>query len=345
MSTGISNARPRLLITRRLPDTVLARARNYFDTTVWPEDKPIGASLTTLARGCDALLVMVTERIDAECLRELSPNLKALATYSAGYDHIDLPAATAAGIPVFTAPDALHHAVAEIALYLILAAARRTRVAESVLRERTWGPFSPGAMLGAQLTGKRLGIYGMGAIGREIATRARAFGMQIHYHNRSRLGADQECGAQYHDSLDSLLPVSEVFCVAAPSTAETRLSIGYPQLKALPAGAILVNIGRGDLIDERALLELIKTGHLGPVGLDVFQNEPNIDERWLQLPDAVLLPHIGSATVEARIATGLRALGALEQHFAGAPATSCLNPQVYDSLTARADPALPKLES
>jgi lactate dehydrogenase-like 2-hydroxyacid dehydrogenase len=334
----MTTAPPRLLITRRLPDAVLARARLLFETTVFLEDRPIGDDFERLASGQDALLVMATDRVDETRLAALCPTLRALATYSAGHDHIDLGAATRARIPVFTTPDVLSESVAEIALYLILAAARRTRVAENVLRSGAWGPWSPTAMVGMQLTGKRLGIYGMGAIGRAVAARARGFGLEIHYFNRRRLAPALEEGARHHATLESLLGASDVLCVAAPSTDETRNSLDGRRLALLPRGAILVNVARGDLVDEEAVFALTKSGHLGPVGLDVFRNEPHIDPRWLQLPDAALLPHIGSATDEARVGMGLRALAGLERHFEGSVAPNCINPGVYDASEARLTP-------
>lgn len=326
----MSGARsPRLLITRRVPAEVVARARARFDTDVWDDDWPLGDRLQERAAGYDALMLMANDRFDGALIKALRPGLQAVATYSAGHEHIDLEAASRCGLPVCNAPDALNEAVAEIALYLILAAARRTRRAEQALRSDQWPPWSPSFMVGMQLTGKRLGIYGMGAIGREIAKRASAFDMDIHYFNRQRLAPELERGASYHPNLESLLRVSEVLCVAAPSTPLTRMSLDRERLALLPPGAIVTNIARGDLIDEEALLDLVGQGRLGPVGLDVFQNEPGIDPRWKDLPEAVLLPHIGSATEQARIAMGLRALEGLEQHFHGRIPTTCLNPQVY----------------
>lgn len=320
---------PRLLITRRVPAEVIEHARGRFTTQVWNDDRPLGDLFVDRAKGYDALMIMANDRFDAVAIDALRPTLRAVATYSVGHEHIDLAAATRAGLPVCNAPDALNEAVAEIALYLILAAARRTRRAEHALRTGDWPPWSPSFMVGMQLTGKRLGIYGMGAIGREIAVRARAFGMAIHYFNRQRLAPELEQRATYHATLESLLGVSEVLCVAAPSTPQTRSSLDRARLLLLPPGAIVVNIARGDLIDEDALIELVRQDRLGPVGLDVFRNEPRIDPRLKDLPEAVLLPHIGSATTQARIAMGLRALQGLEQHFCGALPENCLNIEAY----------------
>lgn len=316
---------PRLLVTRTLPEPVLVRARQKFELKLWPHDEPIAGELPGWAEASDALLVMSTDRIDAAVLDRLWPRLKALATYSVGYDHIDLHTATQRGIPVFHTPDVLSDAVAEIAMLLILAAARDAYRAEAMLRSGAWGPWSPTRFLGRQLTGRRLGIYGMGRIGLGIAERARAFGLQVHYHNRSR---NKDAGAfTYHDSLESLLRASDVFCVCAPSTAETRGAINRDRLALLPPGAVFVNIARGDLVDEDALIAALQDGRVAAAGLDVYRNEPRIDPRFLALPHATLLPHIGSATEEARVAMGFLALEALEQWLLeGRAPANCLNP-------------------
>jgi glyoxylate reductase len=320
-------SRPRLLITRVLPAAVLEEARAVFDVKLWPHDEPIGSHLEDWVSGCDALLVMATDRIDRSRLQAFRPHVRALATYSAGHDHIDLEAATRLRIPVFHTPDVLSDAVAEVAMLLILSAARDASAAEAVLRSGRWGPWSPTRFQGRQLTGRRLGIYGMGSIGLGIAGRARSFGLQVHYHNRSRNMA--ATGMTYHDSLESLLRVSDIFCVCAPSTPETRGAIHRERLALLPPGAVFVNIARGDLVDETALIEAISSGHIGAAGLDVYGNEPNIDARFMALPRTTLLPHIGSATEEARTAMGLIALKALDQWIRGAGSPpNCLNPSV-----------------
>lgn len=314
-----------LLVTRALPAAVLEEAAKNFDLRLWEKDEPIGDRLEGMARGCDAVLVMATDRLDRTRLQALATHARAVATYSAGSDHIDLEAATACALPVFNTPDVLSDAVAEIALFLILAAARGTTDAERVLRTGHWGPWSPTRFLGPQLSGRRLGIYGMGRIGRAVAARAVGFGLQTHYHNRSPLSDGPM--ATYHATLESLMQASDIFCVCAPSTPATRGVLDARHLALLPPGAIFVNIARGDLVDESALLEALAQGRLHAAGLDVFRNEPAIDPRFLALPRATLLPHIGSATEEARVAMGLIALQALSRWlYQGLPSDNCLNP-------------------
>ena len=317
--------KPVLLITRRLPDAVLDEAARLFELRLWARDEPIGEAFEEWAQGCDAVLVMATDRLDSDRLQRLAKHVRAIATYSVGHDHIDLDAASACGLPVFNTPDVLSDAVAEIAMFLVLAAARETTAAEAILRHGRWCPWSPTRFLGAQLTGRRLGIFGMGRIGRAIALRATGFGLHVHYHNRSPVaGADE---AIYQPTLESLMAVSDILCVAAPSTNQTRGVINAQRLALLPPASIFVNIARGDLVDEQALLEAMATGHVRAAGLDVYRNEPDIDARFLTLPRTTLLPHIGSATQEARTAMGMIALLALQQCLQGAGVPeNCLNP-------------------
>lgn len=325
----------RLLITRTLTEAVIAEANRQFELTLWPHYEPIGAAFESWSHGCDAALVMATDRLDRARLQALARHARAIATYSVGYDHIDLDAATELGLPVFYTPDVLSDAVAEAAMLLILSAARGASSAEAVLRGGGWGLWSPTRFLGRQLTGRTLGVFGMGRIGLALAERARGFGMQVHYHNRSMLPAESERdGLAYHATLESLLSVSDVFCVCAPSTPETRGVLDVRRLALLPAGAVFVNISRGDLVDEDALIEAISSGRIGAAGLDVYRNEPQIDTRFLRLPRTTLLPHIGSATIEARTAMGILVLRALARWLEERkPSDNCLNPS---TLQARA---------
>lgn len=323
--------RPTLLVTRQLPSGVLEEARQAFELRLWPRDEPIGDGLAGWARGCEAVLVMATDRLDGQRLQALAAGgVRAIGTYSVGYDHIDLDAATACGLPVFNTPEVLSDAVAEIAMFLILAAARGTTGREATLREGRWGPWSPIAFLGRQLTGLRLGIFGMGRIGRAIAQRATGFGMAIHYHNRT--AAADAPALTYHASLPSLLRVSDVLCVAAPSTPQTRGVLDAQRLALLPPRAIFVNIARGGLVDEPALVAAVQSGRLHAAGLDVYCNEPAIDPRLRALPRTTLLPHIGSATEEARTGMGLIALRAIEGWLRrGEQPANCLNPSTLGS--------------
>ncbi len=329
-------SRPNLLITRPLGESILEDARSRFNVTVWPKDEPIGYELEAAAQGQDALLVMTTDVLDSNRLARVQlGGVKAIATFSVGYDRIDLPAASRLGIPIFNTPDVLSDTVADMALLLILAANRGTTSAEHLLRSGKWGPWSPTTMLGRQLRGLKLGIYGMGGIGRAIAHRAQAFGLVIHYHNRSRLKEELEQGAVFHGQLDSLMQLSDVLCICAPASAETRGSIDARRLSLMPPGATVVNIARGDLVDEDALIAALAEGRLGNAGLDVFLNEPNIDSRFLQLPNATLLPHIGGATYDARKMMGEVALKALHSYLTnGVLASNCVNPNTQLSMKA-----------
>lgn len=322
--------RKRLLITRVLPDSVLDYAAERFEILLWPHDEPIGNALELWARECDAILIMATDRLDRSRLQELGKHVEAVATYSVGYDHIDICAASDLGLPVFHTPNVLSDAVAETAMLLVLSAARGASQAEATLREGHWGPWSPTTFLGRQLTGRALGIFGMGRIGRAIATRAQAFGLKIHYHNRTRQEFDG--GMTYHPSLDSLLAVSEILCVCAPLSDSTRGVLNAARLALLPKGAVFVNVSRGDLVDEAALVAALQRGDIAAAGLDVYQNEPGIDKRLLALPNATLLPHIGSSTYEARKAMGELAIGALESWlYDGRVASNCVNPDALHS--------------
>jgi len=328
--------RPKLLVTRTLPQAVLEEAQRRFEVSLWPHDEPIDAEFDRRSRGSDAVLVMATDRLDRPRLQALARHARAVATYSVGYDHIDLDAATECGLPVFHTPDVLSDAVAETAMLLILSAARDASGAEALLRGGGWGPWSPTRFLGRQLTGRTLGVFGMGRIGRALAQRASGFGLQVHYHKRSPLPANgNDAELTYHPTLESLLEVSDVFCVCAPSTPQTRGLLDAHRLGLLPPGAIFVNIARGDLVDEDALIDAIAAGRIGAAGLDVYRNEPRIDPRFLKLRHTTLLPHIGSATTEARTAMGLIVLQALDRWLREEqPSDNCLNPSTLQRRTS-----------
>jgi len=326
------DVRRKLLVTGVPMPTVIERAEAAFDVTIWREPTPIGKRLAELAQGHDAVIVMPGDKIDAQLIAQLPTCVQVLATYSVGHDHINLTAATARRLPVFNTPDVLTESVADLAMFLILAAARDTTAVERILRDKRWGPWTPCQFLGRSLSGLRLGIFGMGRIGQAVAHRASSFGMRIHYHNRSRLPDEKARGREFHGSLESLLSHSDIFCICAPSTPELKNAIDAQRLALLPAGAIVVNVARGDLVDEDALFAAVQDGRVGAVGIDVYRNEPNIDARWLDLSNATLLPHIGSATHEVRTAMGMLALDGIQSHFEGAPAANLLNPDAYRSV-------------
>jgi glyoxylate reductase len=307
---------PKLLITRKLPPDVLDRAARTYDVEYNTDDSLWdNAQLAARAGGKDALLATVTDRLGADAIASLPPSVRIIASFSVGTDHIDVEAARRRGIAVTNTPDVLTDATADIALLLILGAARGAAAGMAAIREGTWANWAPTGMLGISLTGKRLGILGMGRIGRAAAARARAFGMKIHYHNRRRVEAERD--ATWHESFDGLLKVSDILSVHCASTPETRKLLDARALALLPRGAIVVNTARGDIVDDDALIAALGSGHIAAAGLDVFNNEPNIDPRYRTLPNAFLLPHLGSATLETRNAMGFRALDNLDDFFAG----------------------------
>lgn len=246
----------------------------------------------------DVLLLSPSVRMDASFLAGLPASVGALATYSVGLDHIDLDAVRARGLPLFNTPGVLSNAVADQAMLLLLAAARRMTEATALLREDRWTDLWSSHILGTELAGKTLGIYGLGDIGRRVARRAAAFGMRLTYHNRSR--ATDEAGATFLPTVEAFLASADMLLLAAPSTEETRNFLNRDRLALARDGLIVVNIGRGDLIDDDALLEALDSGKVRTAGLDVFRNEPRIDRRFLGRPDVIATPHIGSATEEAR---------------------------------------------
>ncbi len=310
--------RPTLFVTRQMPPDVEARlARDYDAAPNVADSLPTRETILAGAAGKDGLLVTVTDRIDGDLIRALPETVKIIATFSVGYDHIDVAAAKARGIAVTNTPDVLTDATAEIALLLMLGAARNATSAIETLRSGEWKNWAPTGMLGTELTGKRLGILGLGRIGRATAHRARAFGMKVHYHNRHRLGPDEEAGAIFHDSAESLFSVSDVLSLHCASTPDTRRIVNRHTIALLPDKAIVVNTARGDIVDDDALIEALTSGRLAAAGLDVFTNEPHLDPRYVALPNAFLLPHLGSATRETRNAMGFRALDNLDAFFAG----------------------------
>lgn len=310
--------RPSLLITRRLTDAVLKRAARDYDVQLNADDHVFSREeLLDHCRTVDAVLPCHSERFDAEVLAQLPDRLKIIANHSVGTDHVDLKAAKARGIVVTNTPDVLSDATAEIAMLCMLGAARRGAEGNRMVREGKWNFWSPAFMVGRQVTGKRFAVLGMGRVGQVAAERARGFGMEIHYHNRRRLPAELEKGAIFHDSVESLLAVADVLSLHCPTTPESIDLINAERLALLPDGAILVNTARGALVDERALVDALKSGKLFAAGLDVFKDEPGGNAEIAALNNVFLLPHIGSATFETRDAMGYRALDNLDAFFAG----------------------------
>jgi len=309
-------SKPSILVTRRLPEVVQARLQRDYDP-VFNDDDHVFSRDELLARaaGMDAILPCHTEKFPADVIAELPQSVRIIANYSVGVDHVDLAAARERGIVVTNTPDVLSDATAEIALLLALGAARRASEGERLVRRGDWTDWSPGFMVGTQLTGRTVGIVGMGRVGRIAARRFRGLDMQVRYHNRSRLPAEQEAGALYHEDLDGMLGQVDLLSLHCPATPETRGLLDARRISRLPAGAIVVNTARGALVDDDALIEALRSGHLAAAGLDVFNDEPGGDPRYRELENVFLLPHIGSATRETRAAMGARALDNLDAYF------------------------------
>ena len=322
-----SARKPRILVTRRLPETVEARLKELFDARLNADDHPMdGAEIVAGSAACDGLLVTPVDRIDAALIGRLAGSVRIIATFSVGYDHIDIEAARARGITVTHTPEVLTDATADVAMLLLLGAARGAHWGERMVRENRWGAWSPTHPLGIDVTGRRLGILGMGRIGRALARRARAFDMEIHYHNRRRLPPELEAGAIWHETFEDMLPHCDFLSLNCASTPLTRGIINARTLALLPPGAVLVNTARGDLVEDDALIAALREGRLAAAGLDVFANEPDIDPRYRELDNVFLLPHLGSATPRTREAMGMRAIDNLTAFFAGGRPPDALTP-------------------
>ena len=313
-------ARPKVFATRNVPTAVAARLHRDYAAQVHTEDTPLDAeAILAGAQGADALIVTPPDKITAEVIARLPESIRAIGCFSVGTNHVDLEAAKARGLIVTNTPGVLTEATADIALLLILGAARRGYEGQRMLRTGTWTGWTPTQLLGVELGGKRLGVLGMGRIGQAVAQRARAFGMVVHYHNRRRLDPESEAGAVYHDTPEDLLAVSDILSLHFPATPETRRFLNAERLARLPEGAIVVNTARGDVVDDDALIAALKHGRLFAAGLDVFAGEPDIHPGYYDLDNAYLLPHLGSATVETRNAMGFMVLDNLDAVFAGTP--------------------------
>jgi lactate dehydrogenase-like 2-hydroxyacid dehydrogenase len=303
-----------LALARRLPEEVEARAARDYDARIAPVDAPAlgGDALVAHAAGADGLLVAPGNAVTAEVIAALPDSVRVIATFSVGFDHIDLDAARARGLIVTNTPDVLTDATADIAMLCLLGAARRAGEGEAMMRAGDWIGWSPTQMMGVQVTGKRLGIIGMGRIGRAMAKRARAFDMTILYQDSKRLPADVAGDAVYHETVEDLLPHCDFVSLHCPATPETTRLMNAARLALLPRGAVLVNTARGTVVDDDAVIAALKSGQLAAAGLDVFTGEPDVHPGYRDLPNTFLLPHLGSATVETREAMGFRALDNLD---------------------------------
>ncbi len=302
--------KPVVVVTRRLPDVVETRMRELFDTRLNVDDRPMtDAELVEAMRTADVLVPTVTDKIDSGLLAQAGENLRLIANFGNGVDNIDVQTALSRGITVTNTPGVLTDDTADMTMALILAVARRIAEGSRVIPDETWNGWSPTWMLGHRITGKRLGIVGMGRIGQALARRARAFGLQVHYHNRRRVaaGIEEALEATYWDSLDQMLARMDIVSVNCPHTPATYHLLSSRRLKLLKPEAIVVNTARGEIIDETALTRMLEAGEIAGAGLDVFEHEPAVSPRMLKLArqnKVVVLPHMGSATIEGRIDMG-----------------------------------------
>ena len=307
-----------VLFTRRLPDAVERRAARDYRLIANPDDRPLTADeIVSRSQEADAIVCCVADKMTAVVFSRLPPRVRIVASFGVGTEHLDLAAAKARGVVVTNTPEVLTDATAEVALLLLLGAARRAFEGQDMLRSGRWTGWTPTQLMGHQLSGKRLGVVGMGRIGQAMARRARGFGVEIHYTDQARLPPEKEEGAIFHPTIEELLPLSQLLSLHAPSTPETRQLLDARRLALLPRGAIVVNSARGDLVDDEALIAALRSGQVGAAGLDVFQGEPAVHPGYRTLENTFLLPHMGSATIETREAMGFRALDNVDAVLAG----------------------------
>jgi len=311
--------KPVVLVTRKLPAAVEQKLAENFAAILNPDDKLYSTvELLELAAGADAILPCHTEKFPAATIAQLPARVKAIANFSVGVDHVDLQAAKQKQVIVTNTPDVLSDATAEIAILLMLGAARRASEGERLVRSQQWQDWSPAFMVGRQITGKRLGILGLGRVGQVVARRARGFEMTVHYHNRTPLDPQHAGDTIYHDSVEALLANIDVLSIHCPASDATRGLLNRETIALMHRDAILVNTSRGGVIDDDALVAALQTGGIAAAGLDVFNGEPDsIHPGYRQLDNVFLLPHIGSATVETRDAMGFRAIDNLIAIFNG----------------------------
>ena len=305
----------KILITRRLLRTCEEKASKTFDAKLNSNDELYSQTrLIELSQRCDGILSSITDKIDEEAINKLPNTIKIISNFAVGFGNIDLEAAKKKSIAVTNTPDVLTDATAEIAMLLILGAARRASEGIEQAKSSQW-IWSHDFLIGKQLTGARLGILGMGRVGRVVAKLARAFGMIIHYHNRSKLSSELEMGATYHDNIKGLFSVSNVLSINCPVTKETENIINAETLEYFPTGAIITNSARGDMIDDEAMINALNKKKIYALGLDVYKGEPNLNSGYLNIKNVFILPHLGSATKETRTAMGNLAIDNIDLFF------------------------------
>ncbi|MEM7493695.1 MAG: D-glycerate dehydrogenase, partial [Pseudomonadota bacterium] len=303
----MSAKRLKVIVTRRLPDPVEIRLKELFDTTLNEDDVPMSQdALAEAVQTADVLVPTVTDQIDGRVLAQAGEQLRLIAQFGAGVDNIDVQSAVQRGITVTNTPGVLTDDTADVTMALILAVPRRLHEGVQAMADGQFEGWSPTWMMGRRLAGKRLGIVGMGRIGQAVARRAKAFGMQIHYHNRKQVGRhiEQELEATFWDSLDQMLSRMDVVSINCPHTPATFHLLNSRRLKLMKPDAFIVNTARGEVIDEAALARAILANELAGAGLDVFEREPEVNPDLVGLPNVILLPHMGSATIEGRVEMG-----------------------------------------
>jgi len=297
----------RVVVTRRLPEPIETRMSELFDARLNDSDEPMSAAeLGAAIREADVLVPTLSDHIDQKLLAQAGPDMRLIANYGAGFDHIDVETARRRGITVTNTPGVLAEDTADMCMALILGVPRRISEGLTLMRSGEWHGWTPTGLTGSRIWGKRLGILGMGRIGQAVARRAKAFGLQVHYHNRRRLHqtVERDLDATYWDSLDQMLARIDILSINCPHTPATYHLLSSRRLQLMKQGAYIVNTARGEVIDENALTRALESGHIAGAGLDVFEMEPAVNPRLLELPNVVLLPHMGSATTEGRIDMG-----------------------------------------
>ena len=303
----MSQSKPKVILTRKLPETIETRMRELFDTTLNDSDKALSRDELEMAvKTADVLVPTVTDKIDADLIAKAGSQLRLIASFGTGVDHIDLAAAKARGITDTNTPGVLTEDTADVTMALILAVPRRIAEGDALARSGQWQGWSPTGMLGHRINGKRLGIVGMGRIGEAVARRARGFGLSVHYHNRKPVHPETEAEleATYWESLEQMLARVDIVSVNCPHTSATNHLLSRERLSLMQRSAYLVNTSRGEVVDEIALADLLAQRHIAGAGLDVYSSEPEIPAGLRDLPNVVLLPHIGSATIEGRLQMG-----------------------------------------
>jgi len=319
--------KPILVVTSRYPKEVEDRIDRDYDARRNPNQFPFSQQkLISTAEGADALFITPADRLDSGFFQKISPTVKVIATYSVGFEHIDLEAAARRKIPVAYTPGVNSEATADIAMLLLLGASRRAYEAQQLVRTGAWRPLSPDMLLGWQIGGKVLGILGMGRVGQAVARRARGFGMKIHYYDTSELPAEIAGDAVYHEDPSDLLRASQFLSLHAPETPQTHHFLNSKAISLLPPGAIVVNAARGGLVVDDDLIAALKSGRIAAAGLDVFEGEPKLNPEYVSLKNTFLLPHIGSATIETRTTMGMLVLDNVEAVLNGGPAPTLVQP-------------------